>query len=311
MQKHYEPQERDLITKINNVLEREQSVGKEKLSAEKQLSSERGELHENENKLKSAEKHLRDAKERSENAGTAKGVSAGIAFGAAVCTVLTLGSGGLAIIPLLVGAGAAGGAIAFNQIEKNAGKDIVEFRDRIAKSNQTIRKIEDAIFPLSARISQLNSEKLMYQSQRRDLQGEKGKINDFFVFLQNAKTHFSKCSHAAENAVQRTTMMTKVVDKGYTLFNASGTKRVLASFEEAWDAFEEMIANGNIYNFVMVFECTRCGKSYHQFPHVHNCKFICASCHHYISRGGRRCACMLSIMFMTLVLVIYILYVHI
>ena len=281
VQEHYQQQERVVTADINNVLARERLVENEKSSAETRLNFERDDLQINQSDLRLAEKRLRDAEEKREKAESSKEVSTVVAITAAVGTILTLGLAAPVALPLAVGA--VGGIVVYKAIEKSAKEDISKFCGRIASSEQKIREVESTISSLSATISQLKCKKSSYMLQRSRLQNEKGKIKELIVFLQDAQMYGNKYSLATEYAIQRTgltnKMVTRVVARGYTLFDSNGTKRTLASFEEAWDAFEEMTEKGNSYSFVINFKCTRCSNQYQQFPHIRVGKLICANCH--------------------------------
>ena len=186
----------------------------------------------------------------------------------------------------VVGTGTAGvavaGAVALGVAEQNAKDQIHLLRGRIVNSQQKINQAVRAISSWSSTISQLHSKKSSYMRQQNHLHNEKGKIKELIRFLLDAKKYGSNYSIATKNAIQRTALTSKVVtraSKEYTLFDSSGTKRVLASFEEAWDAFEEMNKSGSNYNFIINFKCTQCSKSYQQFPHVLDDRLVCANCH--------------------------------
>ena len=226
VREHYQQQERCITADINDVLAREQSIVKEMGFATIRLNLQRAELGINQGSLKSAEKHLCDAKEKREKAEISKKASTGAAIGAAVGTVLTLSLAAPVTAPLA--AGAVVGILACKEIEKSAEEDISKFRGRIASSKQKIREEESTISSLSATISQLKSKKSSYMLERSRLQDEKGKIKEIIVFLQDAQLYGNNYFLATEHAIQRTDLTNKMVTRaaaiGYTLFDSSGTK---------------------------------------------------------------------------------------
>ena len=278
IQKRYQQQERELTANINNVLAKQQSVESQKRSAETQLGCERSELSRHRSDLSSAEDRLSDAKRRAREANTGK-VATGVA--AVLLTIFSFGAAAPVAAPLAVGA--AGGAIAFGQAEKEAENDIRRCHGRIEDTARKISNIESSISSLSSTISQLSSERSSYMSQRSRLQEEKGKMKEVISFLLDAQKYGSNFSNTTEDCITRTALTGKVTVKaearGYSLFDSKGTKRVLATFEEAWAVFQEMSENGSSYNFEMDFQCTRCSKSYQQFPHVSSGQLVCFSCH--------------------------------
>ena len=278
IQEHYEQQERELTANINNVLAKQQSVESQKRDAETQLGCERNELSRHRSDLSSAEDCLSDAKRRAREANTGK-VITGIAAG--LLTIFTFGAAAPVAAPLAVGA--AGGAIAFGQAEKEAENDIRRCRGRIEDTARKISNIESSISSLSSTISQLSSERSSYMSQRSRLQEEKGKMKDVISFLLDAQKYGIEFFIATEGCIDHTDLTGKVTVKaeaqGYSLFDESGTKRVLATFEEAWKAFEEMNEKGSNYIFEIDFQCTHCSKSYREFPHVSSGQLICSSCY--------------------------------
>ena len=102
------------------------------------------------------------------------------------------------------------------------------------------------------------------------------------AFLIDAETYGNQYSKTAQACSQRTTLVEKVVSKaekkGYSLFDSNGTERILTSFEEAWEAFEEMNEKGQSYVFKVDFQCSQCNYSCNEFPHVSGGKLICAGC---------------------------------
>lgn len=278
VQDHYQQQERDLTASINSVLEEEQSVERQKSAAETQLSCDRDELSRHRSDLSSAEDRLSNARRKAKEANTGK-VITGIAAG--FLTVISFGAAAPVTVPLAMGA--AGGAIAFGKAEEDAENDIKRYRGRIEDSERKISQTQSSISSLSSSISQLSSEKLRYMSQRSRLQEEKGKMKEVIIFLLDAQRYGSQFSNATEDCMTRTALTgniaVKAETRGYSLFDSKGTKRVLATFEEAWDVFEKMNENGSNYNFEMDFRCIRCNTSYREFPHVNSGQLICSSCY--------------------------------
>ena len=281
VQDYYKQHERELTANINSVLEKEQSLENQKSAAATQLRSERAELSKNRSELSYAEGRLNDAQRKRRNANTGKvitWVSAGLLT---LVTFATLGAAAPVTVPLAVGA--VGGAVAFDQVEKDAQKDIERCRSRINDTQRKIGQIESNISSLSSKISTLNSQKSRYLDQRSCLQEEKGKMKKVIVFLQDAQIYGSQYSLEAKHCIDRTAhtgnLISRAETKGYSLFDSRGTERVLNSFDKAWDAFEKMNENGNSYNFKMDFQCTRCNSSYQQLPHVNSGQLICSDCH--------------------------------
>ena len=192
-------------------------------------------------------------------------------------------------VPAVLGAASVvGGATAGGLVVAvaDAQSDIDRIRKKIEGTEAKIRQSESEVYSLSRVISQLSSQKSSYMTQRSNLQEEKGKMKEVIVFLLDAKMYRNKFSIATSACVHRTALTGKLCGKvetrgfqGYSLFDARGTKRVLATFEEAWAVFEEMTANGSNYSFKMNFQCTRCSNSHLQFPHVSGGRLICDSCH--------------------------------
>ena len=278
VQEYYMEEEKNLTAKINDVHSRERSAETQKSAAETRLRCERDELYRHECELSSARDRFREAdeKRKANNTGTiVTGVVAGL------LTVFSFGAAAPITAPLAVGATA--GAIAFNNAADDAKDDMHRSEREISSSKSKISQSESTISSLSNTISQLNAEKCRYMSERSSLQDEKGRIKKVIVFLQDAQTYGSNYTTTAEACIQRTALTGKVVGrveaKGYSLFDCKGTERVLSSFEEAWDTFEEMNTNGSSYNFEVEFCCSRCSSSKQEFPHVISRQLICASCH--------------------------------
>ena len=278
VQKHYQQQERDLTVSISNVLAQQESIERQKSAAETQLDCERVELSRYRSDLSSAEDRLSDAKRRAREANTGK-VITGIAAG--LLTVFTFGVAAPLAAPLAVGT--VGGAIAFGQAEKEAENDIRRCRGRIEDTERKISQIESSISSLTSTISQLNDESSSYMSQRSRLQEENGKVKEVITFLLDAQMYGNEFFIATEGCIDCTDLTGKVTVKaearGYSLFDESGTKQMLAAFEEAWKAFEEMNEKGSNYIFEIDFQCTHCSKSYREFPHVSSGQLICSSCY--------------------------------
>ena len=247
-------QEKDLTKTISDVLEKEQSVEKEKSETEIRLSYERNELSDLQRDLNAAEDRLRSTNNRR----TASAVGAGVAVSAGVASiVLTIVTAGLAApvaVPAVLGtASVVGGATAGGLVVAvaDAQSDIDRIRKKIEDTEAKIRQSESEVHSLSRVISQLSSQKSSYMTQRSNLQEEKGKMKEVIVFLLDAKMYGNKFSIATSACVHRTALTGKLSGKvetrgfqGYSLFDSRGTKRVLATFEEAWNALEEMTANG-------------------------------------------------------------------
>ena len=278
VQEHYQLRERLITADICDILERKQSVEEEKLFAETQLSSDREVLQKKLRGLRSAEEHFCDLLEKRKMVEMRR---------AGMTTTWKL-----ALTTRLTSA-ADDRTCRYSETEESVKEDISKFHGWIANSEQKIHEVGSAIASLSATISQLNSKKSSYMSQRSRLQDELDKIKGVIIFLQDAQMYGSNDSLATECAIQHTGITDKVVTRDaareYTLFDSSGTKQVHASFEEAWDAFEEMREKGNNYSFVMDFECTQCNNPYQQLPHIHKGKLVCAGCH-LPSKGGCQCA---------------------
>lgn len=173
---------RELTASINNALEREQSLERQKSVAESQLSTERDELSRYRSELSSAEDSLSEARCKKKDANTGK-VITGIAAG--LLTVFFFGTAAPVTAPLA--AGAIGGAIAFGEAEKNAEREVDRCRSMIRDSDRKIRQTQSKIDSLSSNIYRLRNEKSGYMAQRTRLQDEKGRMKHIIVFLQDAQ----------------------------------------------------------------------------------------------------------------------------
>ena len=277
VQEYYMREENSLIAKINSVHSRELSAKSQKSSEEAKLRLERDELRRHESNLSSARDRYNNAnRKRAENktASIATGIAAGI------LTVFSFGTAAPITAPLA--AGAVAGTIAFDRAADSAKDDMARCESEIRDSKRKISSSESTVSSLSSTIAQLNSDVRCYEADRSRLQNEKGRIKEVIVFLNDAKMYGNQYTITAEACSQRTALATNMVAKaetrGYSLFDSQGTKRVLSSFKEAWDAFEEMNANGTSYNFKMKFSCSQCSCSCDEFPHVSSSQLICTNC---------------------------------
>ena len=242
VQDFYKREEESLTLKIGDIHLQERDARSQKSSAESSLSLQRNELYRHKRNLESARDRLKSAEIKH-----------------TVLTLLTFG----ATAPLTSGA--------VTSAER-------EIRDTKRKINEN----ESEISSLSSTISQLNRDESRYREDRRHLEKEKGRIKAVIAFLIDAETYGNEYSDTAQACSQRTTLVEKVVStaekKGYSLFDSSGTERILTSFEEAWEAFEEMNDKGQGYVFTIDFQCSQCNCSCKEFPYVSSGKLICAGC---------------------------------
>ena len=277
VQDFYKQEEDSLTLKIGDILSRERDAQTQKSSAESNLRLQRNELSRHERDLESARGRLNSAgrKHRRRKRSTAiTGVVAG------VCTVLSFGAAAPVTAPLAVGA--AAGALAFNSAADKAKDDMRRAEYEIGDTKRKINEYETAISSLNSTISQLNRDESCYREDRSRLEKEKGRIKEVIAFLIDAETYGNQYSEAAQACSQRTTLVEKVVSKaekkGYSLFDSNGTERVLMSFEEAWETFQEMNKKGQGYVFKIDFQCCQCNCSCNEFPYVSSGKLICADC---------------------------------
>ena len=139
---------------INSVLEKEQSLINQISASKTQLRCERDELSRNRSELSSAEGRLNDAQRKRRNANTHKAITGASAGLLTLVTIATLGAAAPVTVPLAVGA--VREAVAFDQVEKDAQKDIERCRSRINDTQRKISQIESNISSLSSEISTLN-----------------------------------------------------------------------------------------------------------------------------------------------------------
>ena len=255
----YKQQERELTANINNVHAREQSVDREICAAKVKLDSEKSELGRHTRDLSSAEGHLNYLqKKMKRKKRKAKRLHNHVKNAVKH---------------------AFGKATSVDQAKAKVGR----CQNGIADTKQRISQSEGKISSLSTTISQLRSQKLHYMTQRSCLQEEKGKMKEVNAFLLDAQSFWNTFSTAAESCINRTALVRQLLKKAkacsYSLFDSNGTKKVLATFAEAWDTFEEMNENGRSYVFKRDFQCTRCNSTRKGFPHVNNGQLICSSCH--------------------------------
>jgi len=259
MEELYKQQERELTTNINNVHAREQSVDRDICAAKVQLDSEKSELGRHTRDLSSAEGHLnylqRKMKEEKRKAKRLKNRVKNFAKHA------------------------CGKATSVDQ----AKAKVRRCQNGIADTKQRVCQSEGKMLSLSNTISQLHSQKSSYMTQRSCLQEERGKMKEVIAFLLDAQSFWERFSAAAKNCIDRTALVGELLENAeahsYSLFDSNGTKKVLATFEEAWYTFEGMNENGRSYIFKIDFQCTRCNSRYKEFPHVNNGQLICSSCH--------------------------------
>ena len=279
---HYKQKERDHTACMNNVLAQEQSVVSQKSAAEVQLSYKEQELscYRLRSDLSSAESRLSEARRKAEEANTGK-VITGVAVGLLTIAIFTLSAAAPALGSVAMGTGM--GALAFSQTEEDAEEDIRRCHARIYGIEEKKSQIKHSISSLSEYISQLSIQKSSYIAQCSHLQEEKGKIKEDIAFVLDAQQYWSQFSATTNNCINSTAytgeLVVKAEAQAYNLFDSRGTKRVLATLKEAWDALEEMNESGSNYNFEIDFKCTRCSNSYQQFPHVNSGQLICSSCH--------------------------------
>lgn len=271
MEEHYMQKERDLTAEINSLHQQERSVELQKDAATMQLDNERSQLSHLTSQLSSAEDRRRDATRKREEANRNKTLLA----------ILTLSTG--ASVAGALAAGAVGSAIAFDQAEKNAEDEVTRCQNRVADARESINRSERKKSSLSESISNLCSDISSLETRRHHLQEEKGKVTEVIAFLLKAQSYGNRFSFTTESCIDRTALVGDLVGEAegpkYSLFDSKGTKRVLATFEEAWDTFEEMNDNGGNCIFKLDFKCTRCSSTCQEFPHVNNGQFICSSCH--------------------------------
>lgn len=292
VEEYYKEQEDTLTKKINDVHTREKSLESERstvqsqlISVQSELSSMKNQLSEHQSELSSAKSRLDDAKKKMKEAE--KNRNAMIAA-AGILGILTFGASA-AVAPIAFGAGF--GAIAFNDTKKDAEEEIRRCESSIFSAQQSISQYEgkvstltNSLSTLTNRLSQINSEKSKYNQQRSQIQQEKGRIKKVIAFLCDAQRFGQDFSDTTEQCIDSADdmadflRMAQQTKKEYQLFNSQGTELDLKSFEEAWDAFEEMHTKGTNYQFNMDFNCTHCGHSRHEFPHVNVNQLICSSC---------------------------------
>ena len=277
VQDFYKREDDSLTVKIGHIHSRERDARSQKSSTEANLQLQRNELSRHESNLGSARDRLNAAerKRRENNKGTAvTGVAAGL------LTILSFGAAAPITAPLAVGA--AAGAFAFDRAADEAKNDMRRAECEINDTRRKISNYETVISSLNNTISQLNRDESRYREDRSRLEKEKGRIKAVIAFLIDAETYGNQYSDTAQACSQRTTLVEKVVStaekKGYSLFDSNGTERILTSFEEAWDAFEEMNEKGQSYVFTIDFQCSQCNCSRNEFPHVSSEKLICAGC---------------------------------
>ena len=171
---------------INSVLEKEQSLINQKSASKTQLRCERDELSRNGSELSSAEGRLNDAQRKRRNANTVKAITGASAGLLTLVTIATLGAAAPVTVPLAVGA--VRGAVAFDQVEKDAQKDIERCHSRINDTQRKISQIKSNISSLSSEISTLNIQKSRCLNQRNSLQEEKGKMKKSHCLLTRCPT---------------------------------------------------------------------------------------------------------------------------
>ena len=185
-------------------------------------------------------------------------------------------------ITAALAAGAVAGAIAFGCAADKAKDDMRRAEREIQDTRRKINDYETSISSLNNTISQLNRDESRYREDRSRLEKEKGRIKEVIAFLIDAETYGNQYSEAAQTCSQRTTLVKKVAStaekKGYSLFDSNGTERILTSFEEAWETFEEMNEKGESYVFTIDFECSQCNCFRNEFPYISSSKLICAGC---------------------------------
>ena len=242
VQDFYKQEEDSLTVKIGHIHSRERDARSRKSSAESNLQLQRNEFYRHERKLESARDRLKSAEIKH-----------------TVLTVLSFG----ATAPL-------------------TSREVAGAEREIRDIKRKINDYETAISSLNNTISQLNRDESRYREDRSRLEKQKGRIKAVIAFLIDAETYGNQYSETARACSQRTTLVEKVVSKaekkGYSLFDSNGTERILSSFEEAWDAFEEMNEKGQGYVFTIDFQCSQCNCSRNEFPYVSSGKLICAGC---------------------------------
>ena len=163
---------------------------------------------------------------------------------------------------------ASGRATSLDQVKAK----VCRCQSGIADTKQRISQSEGKISSLSTTISQLRSQNLNYMTQRSCLQEEKGKMKAVNAFLLDAQSYWNTFSTTTESCIDHTALVRQLVvnaeTHSYSLFNSNGTKIVLATFEEAWRAFEKMNENGRSYIFKIDFQCTRCNSTCKELPHI-------------------------------------------
>ena len=277
VQDFYKQEEDSLTLKIGDIHSRERDARSQKSSAESNLHLQRNELSRHENNLGSARERLNAAerKRRENNKGTAiTGVAAG------VLTILSFGAAAPITAPLAVGA--AAGALAFDRAADEAKSDMHRAECEIRDTRRKISDYETSISSLNNTISQLNRDESRYREDRSRLEKEKGRIKKVIAFLIDAETYGNQYLKSAQACSQRTGLMEEIASKAekkdYSLFDSNGTERIVKSFEEAWEAFEEMNAKGQSYVFTVDFRCAQCNCSRNEFPYINSGKLICAGC---------------------------------
>ena len=277
---YHKDKEESLTAKISSALAQERKAQSEKSSAEIKLQQERNELSQHEGDLRSAKKSYDEAdqKRKENNAGT---ITSSIVAGVAgLATILTLGAAAPLTVP--VAAGAVVGAVAFDKAADKAKDDMHRSEGRIQHTNSKICSTQSAIASFSSTISQLNRDIEHYKEQRRYLHNEKEKIKKMIMFLIDAQEYGEEYTSVMDHCSRRTDLVRNLVEKAekksYSLFDGRGIERVMSSFEQAWDAFEEMNESGGSYAFKVEFQCSHCNCPSNEFPHVSQGQLICTNC---------------------------------
>ena len=283
VQKFYMEREDILTKKIGDIHKKEKAAQSKKSSAELELRLQRKTLYLHERNLDSARESLNLAERRHKenNMGT---VLAGTkAVAATLATLCTLGIAAPITVPLV--AEAVEDAIDFDHAANEAENEMRRAEHEIRDTKHKISDYESAISSLNNTIYQLNRDESRYREDRCHLEKEKGQIREVIAFLLDAEKYGYEYSDTAQACSQRTTLVKKVVStaerKGYSLFDSNGTERILTSFEEAWETFEEMNEKGQSYVFTIDFQCSQCNCSRNEFPYISSGKLICAGCFEY------------------------------
>lgn len=252
-EEYYKEQEEMLTRKINDALAIERSVESERSAEQSRLSYERNQLSSYESELRSAESRRDEAKSKRAEAEMKRDAATA---GAVLLGLITFGAG--TAVTGAATAAAAAAAASFNEDEKAAEREISQCNDSISSARQKVSQYEGSVSTLTNRIAQLNSEKARYNQQRSQMQQEKGRIKGVIAFLCDAQKFGQEFSDTTEHARDHTYHMALITrmaqqTKDYRLFDSQGTELVLKSFEEAWDAFEEMNIKGTNYQFKIDF----------------------------------------------------------